>query len=105
MSKKIAFTYLTHVEVPSPTSDRNARFVRKPPKRPAGWQLINEFNRAWGFEDGNCGEWVGNEIVDPPGGFPEGFVEAQRKLRWGPIVSLKVYVYTDGSKKVELVDR
>jgi hypothetical protein len=79
----------------------------KPLRRRKGRHIsaIEQFNMAWGFEDGNCNEEVGEvgvgpgvQIVAKPN-TPEGFEEAQRGLHGGLRVRVLVSVYRDGRRE------
>jgi hypothetical protein len=76
----------------------------KPIRRRKGRHIsaIEQFNMSWGFEDGDCNEWVDNKIV-AKAHRPEGFEEAQRGLHAGLRVRVLVSVYRDGRRECKIL--
>lgn len=72
-----------------------------PGTRPGSKENL-EFNKAWGFKDGSCNDFIdGQYVAREP--YPEGFEEAHRALYRAYRVSVEVSVYKDGSKTFRIL--
>jgi hypothetical protein len=62
-------------------------------------RVFKVFNKAWGFEDGECNarDSKGNLVSKPD--YPEGFEDAQRRLSPSNHCPVLVSVFKDGRKE------
>jgi hypothetical protein len=63
--------------------------------------FLKKFNKAWGFQDGACNEYVNGKLVGKDA--HKSFEDAHWKIQKSSEVIIEVSVYKDGSKSYTII--